>query len=159
MHDNTVWLSQAAYDRLQNELEDLKTNGRARASTAIEAAREHGDVTENAEYEVAKEEQGKLEARIRELEHTLARARISEQATAGDTVAQGNVVTITDGDGDQMKLLISSREDRSDEAMVVSPQSPLGTALLGASVGDEVTYQAPAGQLHVRVEAIDAPTG
>lgn len=157
MSDDTVWLSQEAYDRLQQELEDLKTEGRSRASTAIESAREHGDISENAEYEVAKEEQGKLEARIRELEHTLARAKISQQATVGDRVAQGNLVTITDEDGDQMRLLISSREDRADEAMVISPQSPLGTALLGSGVGDEIEYQAPAGTLRVTIDSIDAP--
>lgn len=156
MSDDTVWLSQEAFDRLQQELDELKTEGRSRASTAIESAREHGDISENAEYEVAKEEQGKLEARIRELEHTLARAKISQQATAGDRVAQGNIVTITDGDGDQMRLLISSREDRTDEAMVISPQSPLGTALLGAGVGEEIEYQAPAGTLQVTINAIDA---
>lgn len=159
MSDNTVWLSQEAYDRLHQELEELKTTGRAEASTAIEAAREHGDVSENAEYEVAKEEQGKLEARIRELEYTLARAKVSERSTVGDTVAHGNVVTIIDSDGEQLRLLISSREDRTDEAMVISPQSPLGTALLGASVGENVQYQAPAGRLEVKVEAIDAPKG
>lgn len=159
MSDDTVWLSQEAFNRLQQELDELKTEGRSRASTAIESAREHGDISENAEYEVAKEEQGKLEARIRELEHTLARAKISRQATAGDRVAQGNIVTITDGDGDQMRLLISSREDRTDEAMVISPQSPLGTALLGASVGEEIEYQAPAGTLQVTINAIDARKG
>lgn len=157
MFDDTVWLSQEAYDRLQQELEDLKTDGRSRASTAIESAREHGDISENAEYEVAKEEQGKLEARIRELEHTLARAKISQRSAVGDRVAQGNIVTITDDDGDQLRLLISSREDRTDEAMVISPQSPLGTALLGAGVGDEIEYHAPAGTLHVTINAIDAP--
>jgi transcription elongation factor GreA len=157
--DTTVWLSQEAYDRLHHELEELKTSGRAEASTAIEAAREHGDVSENAEYEVAKEEQGKLEARIRELEHTLAHAKISQGSTVGDAVAHGNVVTITDSDGERLKVLLSSREDRTDEAMVISPQSPLGTALLGTSVGEKVTYQAPAGQLEVTVEAIDVPQG
>lgn len=157
MSDDTVWLSQEAYDRLLQELEELKTEGRSRASTAIESAREHGDISENAEYEVAKEEQGKLEARIRELEHTLARAKISQQAAAGDQVAQGNIVTITDGDGDQLRLLISSREDRTDEAMVISPQSPLGTALLGAGVGEEIEYQAPAGTLQVTINSIDIP--
>lgn len=157
MADDTVWLSQEAYDRLRDELEHLKTTGRREASSAIETAREHGDISENAEYEVAKEEQGKLEGRIRELEHTLARAKVSHNSKAGDTVVLGNIVTITDDDGDQLKVLIGSREDRTDEAMVVSPQSPLGTALIGASVGDKVTYQAPAGTLGATVEAIDAP--
>lgn len=146
----TVWLSQSAYDRLSAELEELKTDGRTRASKAIEVARAHGDLKENAEYDSAKEEQGKMESRIRQLEEMLRDAQVGE-APSGDAVAAGMVVTTTDEDGDEDTFLLGSREDRIEGLAVVSAQSPLGRALIGASIGDEVTYDAPAGSFTVTV--------
>src|SRR5690606_15419499 len=102
---DTVWLSQSAYDRLTSELEHLKTEGRRQASAAIEEARSHGDLRENAEYHSAKEEQRKMEARIRQLEDMLRRAEVGE-APAGDTVAAGMVVTTVDVDGDEETFLL-----------------------------------------------------
>jgi transcription elongation factor GreA len=149
---DTVWLSQAAYDRLLEELESLRTDGRVRASEAIGAARAHGDIRENAEYEAAKEEQGKMEARIRQLEDMLSRAKVGE-APSGETVQAGMVVTTVDEDGDESTFLIGSREDRIEGLSVVSVQSPLGTALVGAKVGETVDYAAPAGTFKVTVTA------
>jgi transcription elongation factor GreA len=149
---NTVWLTQGAYDRLQRELEELKTSGRTRASAAIEAARAHGDLRENAEYDAAKEEQGKMEARIRQLEEMLADARVGDPPS-GDTVQAGMVVTTRDEDGDELTFLLGSREDRVDGMAVVSAQSPLGKALVGARIGDTVRYDAPAGAFEVTVTA------
>jgi transcription elongation factor GreA len=146
----TVWLSQSAYDRLSAELEELKTDGRIRASKAIEVARAHGDLKENAEYDSAKEEQGKMESRIRQLEEMLRDAQVGE-APSGDTVAAGMVVTTTDEDGDEDTFLLGSREDRIEGLAVVSAQSPLGRALLGRSIGDSVTYEAPAGTFEVTI--------
>ena len=155
---NTVWLSQAAYDRLLSELEELKTSGRPRVSAAIEAARAHGDLRENAEYDAAKEEQGQMEARIRQLEHMLADAKVGE-APSGDTVQAGMVVTTKDEDGDELRFLLGSREDRVDGLSVVSAQSPLGRALVGARVGERVRYEAPAGAFEVTVMAAEPHDG
>jgi len=149
----TTWLSQAAYDRLSGELEYLKTQGREEASKAIEVARAHGDLSENAEYDSAKDEQGKMEARIRQLEDMLRHAQVGE-APAGEAVEAGVIVTITDSDGDEDEFLLGSREDRVTGLSVVSAQSPLGKALIGAKVGDDVSYEAPAGTFTVKVKGI-----
>ena len=149
----TVWLSQSAYDRLSAELEELKTEGRPRASKAIEIARAHGDLKENAEYDSAKEEQGKMEARIRQLTEMLRNAQVGD-APAGDAVAPGMVVTTVDEDGDEETFLLGSREDRHSGLHVVSASSPLGKALLGAKVGETRTYAAPAGEFEVKITAI-----
>ncbi len=147
---DTVWLSQSAYDQLQAELEHLKTTGREEAALAIKTARAHGDLRENAEYDSAKEEQGKMEARIRQLEDMLQRAQVGS-GPAGDTVTGGSVVDTVDEDGDEETYLIGSREDRTTGLTVISPDSPLGRALMGSKVGDEVSYQAPAGMFTVRI--------
>jgi transcription elongation factor GreA len=148
----TVWLSQAAHDRLSEELEHLTTEGRRQASLAIEEARAHGDLRENAEYASAKEEQGKMEARIRQLTEMLRSAQVGE-APEGDTIAAGMVLTTVDEDGDEEEFLLGSREDRAEGLNVVSTQSPLGKALLGRRVGDAVNYSAPAGSFSVRITA------
>ncbi len=150
---DTVWLSKSAYDRLSAELEELKTQGRPRASKAIEIARAHGDLKENAEYDSAKEEQGKMEARIRQLEEMLRNAKVGEAPT-GDAVAPGMVVTTVDEDGDEDEFLIGSREDRPEGLSVVSANSPLGQALIGAKVGETRSYAAPAGEFKVTVKDI-----
>ncbi len=146
----TVWLSQSAYDRLSAELSELKTTGREQASKAIEVARSHGDLKENAEYDSAKDEQGKMEARIRQLEEMLRNAKVGD-APAGDTVAAGMVVTTVDDDGDEDTFLLGSREDRVEGLAVVSAQSPLGRALVGRKIGETVAYDAPAGKFEVTI--------
>ena len=146
----TVWLSQSAHDRLQAELEHLRTTGREEASRAIEIARSHGDLRENAEYDSAKEEQGKMEARIRQLEAMLRDAQVGEAPT-GDVVAAGSVVTVTDEDGDEMTYLVGSREDRAAGVAVVSASSPLGQALIGHRVSETVAYAAPGGSFEVTI--------
>jgi len=150
---DTVWLSQSAYDQLQAELDHLKTTGREEAALAIRTARAHGDLRENAEYDSAKEEQGKMEARIRQLEDMLSRAQVGTAPT-GDVVVGGSVVTTVDEDGDEETYLIGSREDRTTGLTVISPDSPLGRALMGAHVGDEVRYQAPAGLFTVKITGV-----
>lgn len=149
---DTVWLSEGAYERLKAELDELKNSGRARASAAIESARAHGDLRENAEYDAAKEEQGKMESRIRQLEDMLAHAQVGE-APSGELVQAGMVVTITDDSEEEREFLLGSREDRIEGLAVVSAASPLGKALIGAKVGDKVSYQAPAGTFEVYVIA------
>ena len=149
----TTWLSQSAYDRLSDELQHLKTVGRVEASHQIEVARAHGDLKENAEYHSAKEEQGKMEARIRQLEQMLRDAKVGEAPT-GDAVAAGMVVTIEVEDGDIEEFLLGSREDRIEGLDTVSAASVRGKALLGAKVGDVVTYAAPGGTYSMTVTGV-----
>jgi transcription elongation factor GreA len=148
-------LSQTAFDRLQAELGELTTRGRAEISTLIERARELGDLKENGDYHAAKDDQGKMEARIRQLEAMLKNAVIVENPGAGGVVETGSVVTIRyEGDDDTEKYLIGSIEERRDDVAVMSPGSPLGQALMGQKVGETVEYQAPGGTLRVAIVEI-----
>jgi transcription elongation factor GreA len=152
----THQLSQTAFDRLKTELDDLTTRGRVEIAQKIQAARELGDLSENGDYHAAKEEQGKMEGRIRQLEALLEDAEIVENV-ASDVVATGTVVSIRyAGDDDVERFLIGSIEERHGDFDVISPSSPLGQALLGAKVGAEVSYEAPNGALRVEVVAIES---
>jgi len=153
----TQHLSQAAFDRLKAEYDDLTTRGRVEIARKIEAARELGDLSENGDYHAAKEEQGKMEGRIRQLHSLIDNAEIVE-ATAKGVVGLGSVVGIRyQGDDDIEKYLIGSIEERHDDLDVISPSSPLGEALLGSSAGDDVTFTAPSGaDLKVTVVSIDS---
>ncbi len=147
-------LSQAAFDRLKAEHEDLTTHGRTDIARKIQAARELGDLSENGDYHAAKEEQGKMEGRIRHLEAILAHAEIVE-ATQSDAVQAGHVVSIRYvGDEEVESFVIGSIEEKREGIDSVSPNSPLGAALLGHSPGDIVEYEAPGGMLKVEVVAI-----
>jgi transcription elongation factor GreA len=151
-----TWLSQEAYDRLRDELETLKTDGREEISAQIEEARAHGDLRENAEYHAAKDEQGKMEARIRQLEQLLRDARIGEPDDTS-SVRPGLVVAL-DVDGDDETYFVGSREDHHDELEILSAESPMGQAVLGASEGDEVSFTTPTGvTLPVKIRSIRTP--
>ena len=144
----THHLSQGAHDRLSAELEDLSTRGRIDIARKIEAARELGDLSENGDYHAAKEEQGRMEGRIAHLSRVLQDASIIADApdVSADAVAFGSVVTVVyDGDDEPERLLVGVIEERRDDVMVVSPGSPLGEALLGASAGDDVEFKLPGG--------------
>lgn len=149
-------LSQAAYDRLQAELEDLTTRGRVEIARSIEAARTLGDLSENGDYHAAKDAQGKMEARIRHIEHMLGTAVITDAAASSDgSIVAGSVVSIRyEGDDDVERYLIGSIEEKHDDLDVMSPASPLGQALLGARVGDVVEYAVPSGT-RLKVEIVD----
>jgi transcription elongation factor GreA len=152
-----VWLTPEAYDKLRAELEDLKGRVRSELSRRIGEARDEGDLRENGGYQAAKEEQGKVEARIRQLDGMLERARVGEAANDG-RVEPGMKVTVTFvGDPDPMTFLLGSREmvGAGVDVDVYSPQSPLGAALLGKYKGDTATYAAPNGK-SVNVEILDA---
>ena len=150
-------LTQATFDRLQAELEDLTTRGRVEIARAIEAARALGDLSENGDYHAAKDTQGKMESRIRQLQHTLGTAVVVEHDAAepSETVRAGTVVAIRyEGDDEVERFLVGSIEERHEELSVVSPGSPLGTALLGKSQGEVVEYEAPGGTLRVEIVQI-----
>ncbi|MBW3662035.1 MAG: transcription elongation factor GreA [Actinobacteria bacterium] len=150
-----TWLTQEAYDRLQAELAELKTQGRSSITAAIEEARAHGDLKENAEYHSAKEEQGRMEARIRQLEELLRDARIGETPPA-DEVAAGLIVTLL-VEGDEETYFVGSREDSHDEYEVLSTSSPIGKAVLGAKPGDSVKAETPGGGLDITVKDLRRP--
>jgi transcription elongation factor GreA len=150
-------LSQDAYDRLRAGLEDLTTRGRVDIAQTIETARELGDLKENADYHAAREDQGRMEARIRQLQSLIDNAVIVDTSQTSDTVAAGSIVALRyEGDDDADRFLVGSIEERRDDVAVVSPQSPLGQALLGRRKGDVVEYQAPGGTL--KVEIVDIET-
>ncbi|MBB1482392.1 transcription elongation factor GreA [Tessaracoccus sp. MC1865] len=160
---DVVWLTQEAYDKLEAELNELRTVGREEVTARIAAAREEGDLSENGGYHAAREEQGQMEGRIRQLEDLLRRAQVGEPEGAADEVAPGKIITVAyDGDDDDTDtFLLGSREvlgtDDSVEFSVFSPQSPMGSAILGARVGDEVRYTAPNGkELMVRITKVSA---
>jgi transcription elongation factor GreA len=151
-------LSQDAYDRLRAELEDLRTRGRIDIARAIEAARALGDLSENGDYHAAKDAQGKMEARIRQLEAMLSDAQIVDAAAAPNgEVRTGMVVSLRYvGDDDVERYLVGSIEERREGVSVVSPNSPLGQALIGKKEGQRVTYDAPSGPLEVEIVEVGA---
>ena len=155
----TQKFSRAAYERLQAEYEDLTTRGRIEVAAKIERAREEGDLSENAGYHAAKDEQGHMEGRIRQLESILENSEIIEAPEPG-VVGPGTIVTIVyDGDSedDAERYLVGHIEEQVEGLDVVSPTAPLGAALLGANAGDTVDFTAPNGNaLRVRVLQVEA---
>lgn len=153
MNDQPTFLTQAAHSKLENELEQLKTDGRREVEERIAEARSHGDLRENADYDAAKNDQGLMEARIRKLEHLINTAEVREVKDTG-RVEVGCVVTVIDSDGYETEYFVAPQENKAAGLLLASPTSPLGAALLGASVGAEVAYEAPAGTFTVKVSAV-----
>jgi transcription elongation factor GreA len=146
-------LSRAAYERLMAELEELTTKGRVDIARKIEAARALGDLSENGDYHAAKEAQGHMEMRIRQLEAIRKDAVVTDEVENPDIVNPGSVVSLKyegDDDDDAEDYLVGSVEERREGLPVVSTESPLGKALLGRKAGPEpIVYDAPNGQLTV----------
>ncbi len=152
----THQLSPEAFKRLEREYDDLTNRGRIEIAQKIETARELGDLSENGDYHAAKEEQGKMEGRINQLAAMLENAEIVEADANAGAVQAGCVVGIKyAGDDDVDTYLIGSIEEKRDGIDVMSPGSPIGQALLGAKIGDKVSFDAPAGTLTVEVVSID----
>ena len=151
-------LSHAAYDRLVAELGDLTTRGRVEIAQKIEAARALGDLSENGDYHAAKDAQGHMEMRIRQLEALLKDAVVSDEVGDADTVNPGSVVRLRydgDDDADAEEYLVGSVEERREGLAVISTESPLGKALLGRRVGSgPIEYEAPNGRLIVYLLAV-----
>ncbi|MBF4163558.1 transcription elongation factor GreA [Nocardioides acrostichi] len=156
----TIWLTQDAFDKLQAELAELKGPVRQEVIERISAARDEGDLKENGGYHAAREEQGRLEGRIRQLEDMLQRAEVGETPEDDGTVSPGMKVTykfVGDDDDEAETFLLAAREmeDSVEGLKVYSPQSPLGSAIIGAKKGETVGYEAPNGKV-LQVVVLDA---
>ena len=152
-----TWLTQEAFDRLSAELEHLSTDGRVEIARKIELAREEGDLKENGGYHAAKEEQGKIEARIRQLTRLLRTATVGGDPADDGVVESGMLVTAKIA-GDENVFLVGNREIAGDSDLhVYSEQSPLGVAIIGRKQGETITYTAPTGK-EITVEIIRVET-
>ena len=157
----TIWVTQEAYNRLQQELEHLKGDVRADITAKISAARDEGDLSENGGYHAAREEQGKAEARIRQLEDMLQRAEVGETPADDGVVEPGMKVTykfVGDSDDEVETFLLGAREmadTTQSDIEVYSPQSPLGRAIIGFKKGETVSFEAPNGK-QLEVIIVDA---
>ena len=145
--DTVTWLTQEAYDRLSKELEELIANRPAMAKE-INDRREEGDLRENGGYQAAREEQGKQEGRIVQLQTLLRAAKVGEPPVSDGVAGPGMIVTVRfDGDDEDETFLIGSREEAETAGVeVYSAASPLGKALTGAREGDTVEYETPTGK-------------
>jgi transcription elongation factor GreA len=148
-----TWLTPAAFKKLQDEREHLTTTGRDEVVARIAEARAHGDLKENAEYDVAKNDQGLMEARIRLLTHLIENSHVEEVEDSG-AVTVGTVATVVDDDGDEMEFFVAPAENKLPGILLASPDSPLGAALLGAKPGDNITYEAPGGTFTYRIKDV-----
>jgi transcription elongation factor GreA len=152
-------LTQATHERLVAELEDLTTRGRVEIAQQIEAARALGDLSENGDYHAAKDAQGKMESRVRQLQAMLKRVEIVDETGADDgSVSLGSKVTLRyegDDEDDTQRFFVGSIEEQQGDLHVVSPSSPLGQVLVGHTAGDTVEYEAPGGMLKVHIVAVD----
>jgi transcription elongation factor GreA len=149
----TSVLTRDAFERLRSELRRLKTEGRTRIAERLQGAREHGDIRENAEYDAAKNEQGLMEARIRQLEAMLKDPDIVDRPASADQAGPGVLVTVRPDEDEEEEtyLLAASKEERLDGVRTVTADSPLGSALLGRSVGERISYEAPGGTFGCRI--------
>ena len=129
---SVTWLTQEAYDRLKAELDDRSGPLRVEIAKRIEAAREEGDLRENGGYHAAKEEQGKNEGRVLQIQQILENARVGEPPRTDGVVGPGMTVTVRfAGDEEEVTFLLASREESGAPIDVYSPRSPLGSAISG----------------------------
>ena len=153
----SIWLTKKTFDRLTAELENLQGPARAEIIARISSARDEGDLKENGGYHAAKDEQGKMEARIRQLEEMLSQVT-TETSPDDGIVAPGKVVSYRyAGDDEVEAFLLGARDiaEDQDDVEVFSPQSPLGAALVGAAKGQTVDFKAPNGKT-LQIEIVDA---
>jgi transcription elongation factor GreA len=151
--NDATWLTQEAYDRLADELERLLTVARSDIAKRIQEAREEGDLKENGGYHAAKEEQGKIEARINRLEEILATAQVGEAPKAHGVVQQGLVISV-ELNGSEKKFLLGSAEINDEDIEVYSPDSPIGSAIMGKKIGEQLDVFLPNGKA-IQVKILD----
>lgn len=151
------YLSKEGYEKLDKELRDLKTRGRKEIAEEIAEARAKGDLSENAEYDAAKEAQGHLEKKIAELENTLATAQIIEKDDIDTSKAYLlSTITILNKNTDkEMKYTLVSKDEADFKKGKISVDSPIGQAILGTEIGDNVTVDVPAGTLELEILNIE----
>ena len=144
------------YQKLQQDVRHLKTVERPSIIDAIEEARGHGDLSENAEYHAAKERQGQVEAQIADIEDRLSRAQVIDPTTlSGDKVVFGATVHLLDENDNKVKYQIVGETEADARIGRISYNSPLGRALIGRSVGDEVEFSAPSGDKYFEIAKIE----
>jgi transcription elongation factor GreA len=151
-----VPLTQQALARLQEELAHLEGEGRRKIIEEIATARAHGDLSENAEYHAAREQQGLQEARVRQLRQMIENAEIIETSDDG-VVRPGMIVTLRYEGEEPETYLLGLREEKGGEFPVLTPDSPLGQALVGHGAGETVTTKVPAGELKIEIVEVRAP--
>ncbi len=153
---NKVPLTEEAMERLRNELAYLEGEGRQKVIDEIARARAHGDLSENAEYHAARDQQGMQEARIREIRQKLDNAELI-RGDDDEVVKPGKIVTIRyGGDPSTETYFIGTREEKGGAHDVLTPESPIGRVLIGRSTGDTVVASVPAGELEVEIVEIGA---
>lgn len=151
----SIQLTKAGLEKLKGELEHLKTQGRTDIAEKIRVARGYGDLSENSEYDEAKNEQAKIEARIVELEKMLENAVIIEEDVDTECVSVGVTVTVLDVDfEEEMTYKVVGPAEADPMNGLISDDSPVGRALVGAKVGDEVTAEAPVGEIKFKILSI-----
>ncbi|HEY7143480.1 MAG TPA: transcription elongation factor GreA [Streptosporangiaceae bacterium] len=154
--DTVTWLTQEAYDRLKAELDQLSGTGRMEIAKKIEAARAEGDLRENGGYHAAKDEQGQMEGRIRQITYILENSRVGDPPRTDGVVGPGMTVTVRfTRDEEEVTFLLASREESGAPIDVYSPRSPLGAAISGKKVGETATYTLPNGRAST-VEILEA---
>ncbi|MDQ3987122.1 MAG: transcription elongation factor GreA [Actinomycetota bacterium] len=150
-------ITQRAYERLKQELDELEGEGRERIIEEIARARAHGDLSENAEYHAARDQQGLQESRARQIRHMLQNSEIIDVSDDG-VVKPGMLVTIrSNGDEETETYLLGLREEKGGEHDVLTPDSPIGQSLIGRSAGETVRARVPAGDLEIEIVAVQAP--
>jgi transcription elongation factor GreA len=142
--------------KLTDELKRLKVEERPAIVEAIEEARAHGDLSENAEYHAAKERQGQVEATIADLEDRLSRAMIIDPTTlSGDKVVFGATVTLVDEDDKQVRYQLVGQTEADARVGRISYNSPLGRALIGRQKGEEVEVSTPSGERYFAIKKVE----
>lgn len=153
---NVIWLTQASFDELAAELKELKEVTRVDVVKRVSDARDEGDLKENAGYHAARDELGKIDGRITQLQDMLQRAKVGETPPDDGIVEPGMKVTVRfPALGQEQSFLLGAREMADEDLEVFSPQSALGEAINGSKKGDTVSYQAPSGKM-IDVEILDA---
>ena len=152
--DRTVLLTAGGKARLEEELELLRTQRRPALAARIQEATEHGDVSDNSEYEELKDEWAMIEARIRDLEQTLERAEVIQRDAADDAVGLGSRVTLRSDDGEEETWVLVSPEEANTLDGTISTESPVGRALLGCRVGDSPAVTTPGGTMVYTIVAV-----